>query len=304
LGYHTFFAQAFMTTLLNVRLGLWLVSPQQYTLDALRRCPKPRQKESRAFWPIYLADEAMGRISERRALINLTDGEHTGDGIGLYPLLQRRCKVIIAGDGSGDPAGLATGLYTVIRQVKADLGIEVRINADGTRPAQYDREKKLAEPSQRHFAVGTIEYPATYDDENNQILPESKGWLVYFKTAVTEHDPEPILTYWRTHKMDFPSPSTADQFFDEEQWEFQRWLGEFTVEDMLEELRRYCDERIEAGGVGDEEIESLKDQRKLAEGCLEHQILDYELLAKKPGLFDEVMSTLCEISEGSTQAAV
>jgi hypothetical protein len=77
--------------------------------------------------------------------------------------------------------------------------------------------------------------------------------------------------------MDFPSPSTADQFFDEEQWEFQRWLGEFTVEDTLDQLRRYCDERIKAGGISEKKIESLKDQMKLAEGCLERQTLDYDL---------------------------
>lgn len=309
LGYHTFFAQAFMTTLLNVRLGLWMSSPQQYILDVLAKYAQPHQTEKRVFWPFYLGDEAMGRMSERRPLVNLTDGEHTGDGIGLYPLFQRRCKIIIAGDSSGDPAGLACGLYCVIRQVKADLGIEVDINVDGTRPAVYDTEQKLAEPSRRHFAVGRITYPALFDDQGSEISAGFKGWLIYFKTAVTKHDPGAILSYWETHKMDFPSPTTADQFFDEEQWEFQRWLGEYTVEYTLEELGRYCDERLQArkklaeqgdGGRADKEkqkkIERLEAQKRLAEHCLEHNAIDYDLLKDNPDLFEWVLGTLYEIT--------
>jgi hypothetical protein len=303
LGYHTFFAQAFMTTLLNVRLGLWMTSPQQYAPDVLTKYAKPHQRETRSFWPVYLGDEALARISERRPLVNLTDGEHTGDGIGLYPLFQRRCKIIIAGDGSGDPAGQATGLYRVLRQVKVDLGIEVDINVDGTKPALYDRENELAEPSQRHFAVGKIAYPPTFDDQGTQLSDGFMGWLIYFKTAVTKRDPKPILNYWETHKMDFPSPSTVDQFFDEEQWEFQRWLGEFTVEDTLRELRRYCEEKIRTlhGEWEDdtlEEIEELDHQMKLAEACLRRDAEYYGLLddPRYPDPFEVVMSMLYEIS--------
>lgn len=301
LGYHTNFAQAFMTTLLNVRLGLWMISPSQYRLDLLGRNPTPHAQETRVFWPTYLADEALGRISERRPLINLTDGEHTGDGIGLYPLFQRRCKIIIAGDGSGDPAGHASGLYRVIRQVKVDMGIEVEINIDGTKPAVYDRERNLAEPSQRHFAVGRITYPPKVDAEGKELSAGFQGWLVYFKTAVTRRDPKPILNYWETHKMDFPSPTTADQFFDEEQWEFQRWLGEFTIEHILRELKRHCDRRIEAekdkgGDPNQAEIEKLRIQRKLAEGLLARGSIDHQLVTDHPDLYEWVMSTLCDLS--------
>jgi hypothetical protein len=260
------------------------------------------------FWPTYLGDEALGRISERRPLVNLTDGEHTGDGIGLYPLLQRRCKVIIAGDASGDPAGHATGLYSVVRQVKADLGIDVDINVDGTRPAVYDTEKKLAEPSQRHFAVGRITYPATFDDEGNQLSAGSKGWLVYFKSAVTKDDPGAILGYWNTHKMDFPIPSTGDQFFDEEQWEYQRWLGELTIRHTLEGLKQYCDESIKAeqanpGGADQDKIDRLEAQRGLAERCLEHDAIDYGLLYDNPDLPEWVLGTLYKISKMSDESS-
>lgn len=304
LGYHTFFAQAFMTTLLDVRLGLWMISPEQYKLGVLRKYARPHQKERRVFWPTYLLDEACGRISERRDLVNLTDGEHTGDGFGLYPLFQRRCKVIIVGDASGDPAGLGRGLFSVIRQVKVDMGIEVDINIDGTRPAEYDREKNVAQPSQRHFAVGKITYPATVDAEGNE-LPRTDGWLIYFKAAVTKDDPGPVLSYWETHKMDFPVPPTADQFFDEEQWELQRWLGEFTIKHTLLELKRYCEEKInkikekeKKSGGNEAEIQKLEIQKKLVEEWLDHEAIDFDTLSKHPDVFDWLMSTLYDISKG------
>ena len=305
LGYHTFFAQAFMTTLLNVRLGLWMINPDQYKPDVLYKYAKPHQREKRVFWPKYLWDEACGRISERRPLVNLTDGEHTGDGFGLRPLFERRCKVIIVGDASGDPAGQGRGLFSVIRQVKADRGIEVDINIDGTRPAKYDREKNVAEPSQRHFAVGKITYPATVDAEGKQ-LPETDGWLIYFKAAVTKDDPGPILSYWETHKMDFPVPPTADQFFDEEQWELQRWLGEYTIEHTLLELKSYCGEKIDKikgkerkSGSDYAEIRKLKTlKKKLVEKWLDHKAIDYDILSNNPEVFEWLMSTLYEISKG------
>ena len=48
------------------------------------------------FWPIWLWREITMGTDERRALVNLSDGGHTGDNVGIYPLLQRRCKLIIA----------------------------------------------------------------------------------------------------------------------------------------------------------------------------------------------------------------
>jgi len=293
-GFRTFFAQAFMTTLLNVRLGLWLTNPELYKPDVPRAGARPHDIERRVFWPTYLWDEARAQISERRPLINLTDGEHTGDGIGLYPLFQRRCKVIIAGDASGDPAGHARGLFCVLRQVKVDLGIEVDIHVDGIKPAEYDREKNAAKPSERHFAVGKITYPATFDAEGNKVLPKQEGWLIYFAPAVTKQDPGAILGYWETHKMEFPIPATADQFFDEEQWEVQRWLGEITVEHTLQDLKSYYEEKVkgEDAPVASEKLGFLKE-------LLDNRRIDFDVLAKHPQLIEEFMNALYTISTGT-----
>jgi len=136
LGTFTFFAQAFMMTLLNIRLGLWYINPKEYkgvkTKDELGII---RDYENRAFWPLYLMDEALAKTSERKRLVNITDGGHTRDNGGLYPLFERRCKVIIAGDASHDSAGLCHDLFSVLHYVRVDLDIKVDIDISRLQPA-------------------------------------------------------------------------------------------------------------------------------------------------------------------------
>lgn len=228
IGYLTFFAQAFLVTLFNLRLGLWLTNPKLYaSTDGIK---KARNVEEFNFWHRYLWNEARGRMSERDPLVNITDGAHTGDNIGLYPLFQRRCKYIIAGDAGEDPHGYCTELFSVLRQVEIDFGVKVDINVDGLAPEAYDKQAKTASKSKSHFAIGKITYPPTDGDE------EMEGWLIYFRPSVVEGDPAQIAKYWERHKLDFPHPSTADQFFDDEQFEVTRMLGEWTVESAVREI--------------------------------------------------------------------
>ncbi|MGH7966318.1 MAG: hypothetical protein ACRERD_31585, partial [Candidatus Binatia bacterium] len=95
IGYATFFAQAFALTLFNIRLGYWMANPERGT--SLQRY------ERKSFWPIYLLREMFAKIGARSdRLVNLSDGGHTGDNVGIYPLLERRCKIIIACDAECD----------------------------------------------------------------------------------------------------------------------------------------------------------------------------------------------------------
>ena len=92
MGYQTFFAQAFATTLFNLRLGYWMENPGN---------PPPflRNRTERPIFPLrYLLKEMFSWTHARGHFVNLSDGGHTGDNVGIYPLLQRRCQVIIACD--------------------------------------------------------------------------------------------------------------------------------------------------------------------------------------------------------------
>ncbi len=72
------------------------------------------------------------------------------------------------------------------------------------------------------FAVGTIRYSA--------VDPEIKddGVLVYLKPTIVGDEPVDVANYARTHAA-FPHESTAEQWFDEAQFESYRMLGLQTV---------------------------------------------------------------------------
>lgn len=199
MGALTFFAQAFMMTMFNARLGYWVENPNRQRARRVR----PR------FWPYYLLKEMLGHTNAENWFVNVSDGGHTGDNVGIYPLLRRRCKVIIACDAEADGA-LGFGSFTeALRHAYIDKGIEVDIALADLRP---DERTGL---SARHCAVGRIYYPDR---------PWQRSWVVYLKSSLTGNEPEPILNYKREHPA-FPHETTADQFFDDAQFESYRALG-------------------------------------------------------------------------------
>jgi hypothetical protein len=239
IGYVTSFAQAFVLTLFNVRLGLWMINPNRYeSVPEEKYLDTFQEGEEKRFWLKYLVDEISGKISERRPLINLSDGGHTGDNGALYPLFQRRCKVIIAGDASQDPQAHCNDLFRVIHFVNVDLGIDVNINVDGLKPNEKDAGESKAGFSKHHCTIGEITYPRVLNDDGSEKYPEEKGWLIYLKPSITVNDRGELIHYWETHKNDFPHPSTIDQFFDEFQFEIQRFLGKFTIQQTFEEFTK------------------------------------------------------------------
>jgi hypothetical protein len=201
MGFATFFAQAFATVLFNVRLGYWLENPR-YVSSATG-------KESGIFWPAYLWREVSMTTTENAPLVNLSDGGHTGDNVGIYPLLQRRCKVIIACDAEQDKALSFGSLTEALRHAQVDMGIDVDIDLTMLRP------DPATGMSRSHSAVGRIRYPDR---------PEQESYLVYLKSSLTGDEPEPVLNY-KTTCPDFPHETTADQFFDDAQFESYRALG-------------------------------------------------------------------------------
>ena len=67
--------------------------------------------------------------------------------------------------------------------------------------------------SKTHFAIAEIKY-----------RDGSEGKLVYWKSSLTEALPADIVNYYLENDA-FPHQSTADQFFDESQFESYRRLG-------------------------------------------------------------------------------
>lgn len=204
-GYQTFFAQSFLAALFNIRLGQWVPNPRRNSGQRL------------AFWPAYIIREVFGLTNEWSRLVNVSDGGHTGDNVGIYPLLERRCQVIIACDAEAD-SSIAFGSFTeALRHAYVDLGVDVDIDLSMILP---DPATGL---SKSHCAIGRIRYPE---------CPQRPSWLIYIKNSLNGNEPAPVLNYKRTSPA-FPHESTADQFFDDAQFESYRALGDHIAEETF-----------------------------------------------------------------------
>ena len=201
MGYQSSGSLAFLMTVFNVRLGWWLGSPR---LDAWR--------ESGPGWGLnYLLTELFGLTNDRRKYVYLSDGGHF-ENLAIYELVRRRCLLIVACDAEQDGDMTFGGLGNAIRKCRTDFGVEVDIDVSRLR-----KDPKTG-VSLEHCAVGTIRYP-----DHNGSGPVT-GTLVYIKSSITGDEPTDVLEY-RSRNTAFPHQTTADQFFDESQFESYRKLG-------------------------------------------------------------------------------
>ena len=172
--------------------------------------------------PRALGREMLSKLDENHAWINLSDGGHI-ENMATIELLRRRCKIILIGDAEADPNMHFAGLATLIRFARIDLGIDININLDTV------RLRRRAGRSREHFAIGQIVYPI--DEENGLMEPEI-GYLVYFKSS-TRGDEDEVIKEYKDRNPTFPHETTADQMFDEGQFEAYRALGEHIVKSAL-----------------------------------------------------------------------
>jgi hypothetical protein len=206
-GYHSAPPVAFLMTVFNVRLGWWLQNPAKQ--EVWRRVG-PR-------WGIlYLLSELMGMADESSKFVYLSDGGHF-ENLGIYELVRRRCRFIVACDAGMDPEFAFEDLGNAIRKCQVDLGVSIDID---TRPIRPD---PATGRSLVHCAVGTIRYerpgkPAADDRQT----PD--GYLLYIKPSLTGGEPADVLQYRAAH-AEFPHESTSDQWFGESQFESYRKLG-------------------------------------------------------------------------------
>jgi predicted acylesterase/phospholipase RssA len=199
MGYRTKPLLAALLTVFNVRLGWWVGNPNGP--DWLRRGPK--------LGISLLVRELCGLTTDRNRFVYLSDGGHF-ENLGLYELVRRRCRFIIAADAGMDRDFLLEDLANAIRKCRTDLGIEIEIDPGALRPDEHGL-------SSQHHVVGQIRY----DLEDEGATP---GLLVYFKASLTGDEPADIRNYAAQHPL-FPHEPTTDQWFDETQFESYRRLG-------------------------------------------------------------------------------
>lgn len=210
----------FIMTLLNIRLGYWLLNPNRLKVTGDGTNPAKKKLSTWTTWgvgPVYLVKELLSRIDARSKYVNLSDGGHI-ENLGVYELLRRRCKYVLVGDAEADPDMTFHGLATLQRYARIDMGIDITINLDDLR--RHDNGL-----SQKHCAIGTIDYG---DGET--------GYLLYVKSSVSG-DERAYIQEYRAKHPDFPHETTADQFFNEAQFEAYRALGYRIVNDLFQPRR-------------------------------------------------------------------
>jgi hypothetical protein len=209
MGFHTSPAVSALLTVFNLRLARW--------------CPNPTreqwQRGEPRFWsagPLF--SELFGESGSDSRWINLSDGGHF-ENLGLYELARRRAGLIVVTDVGEDGNYQFDDLAMAARKLRVDFGVHLDIQAkalDAIRTSAKDFSNCTC-------AIGRLIYP---DCE--------PGTLIYVKSALTKDAPVDIRQYRDAHPT-FPHESTADQWFDEDQFEAYRHLGQCIAEEICRE---------------------------------------------------------------------
>ncbi|MEL7024257.1 MAG: patatin-like phospholipase family protein [Pseudomonadota bacterium] len=187
---------AFLMALLNFRLGFWASNPRAEK----QHLPLP-------WWYIFMEREMFGHgLNEHKQHIHLSDGGHF-DNLGVYELVRRRCRRIIVCDAGADPHFALADLGLAIQRVRVDFGAEIVLHCDElVAQARHGA-------AQKPFSLGTIRY-----------ADGSTGEILYIKPMIRQKLSADIYAYQKAHP-EFPNQSTANQFFDAQQFDAYRELG-------------------------------------------------------------------------------
>jgi hypothetical protein len=233
----------------DARLGVWLASPESVQKRSERARPALAEEGGRgwrrrlaAVTPRWLRRagaavrrhwlqpdlrhlwaEAAGTLHLDGRWIYVTDGGHY-ENLGMVEALRREPYHVIVVDASGDAPGQFSTLGQAIALARSELGVQVDISPAGS--LQPDKDTGLCA---RPYAVGTFSYP---DPAKNTAGPHH---LIYLKLAVPAGAPLDVLAYRRTHTT-FPTDSTLQQLYDDQEFEAYRELGYYCAQAVVRDI--------------------------------------------------------------------
>ena len=194
--------------LFNLRLGYWVANP---------RYDKRRSCKANHFRPGFLYTVTRRGHKSKRPIVELTDGGHF-DNLGVYEMIRRRARVIIVCDGEADKKTSYSAFVSLVRRVEEDFGTRIKFKKNRG-PELLVEDISMPYPSGAKsattgFFVARIDYP----DQ------DEPGVILYLKATMIDGVSLKTKGYKGAHP-DFPDETTADQFFDEVQFEAYRELG-------------------------------------------------------------------------------
>jgi Patatin-like phospholipase len=164
----------------------------------------------------------------------LTDGGHF-ENTGAYALLAEEAELIVLADCGADPDYAFDDLENLVRKARIDLQAEVRFqkprgpdtpllpisNTTQDLLTQFGSLGDLASNSSLAcFALAEVRYRSGAAEG----LAERVGHLILVKPNLCAGLPVDLFNF-KAKQPKFPQQSTADQFFDEAQWESYFQLG-------------------------------------------------------------------------------
>ena len=132
-----------LTTIFNARLGYWILNPR-----------KTNFYDSLVWWPRYFVYELFSKIGMDNEMLNISDGGHI-ENLGIYELLRRNCRLIIAVDAGADPKFIFDELENLTIRARNELGLEIRFHRKDILEEKI-RPKPSVGYSEDRFAVADI----------------------------------------------------------------------------------------------------------------------------------------------------
>jgi hypothetical protein len=226
-------ALAMLMTLLNVRLGFWAPTPYRENW----RSAQPR------LWPFYLIREFLSQTNDLSNYCYLTDGGHF-DNTGLYSLVERGCRYIVLVDCGADPRPCFSDLGDAIRRCRIDFGTEIKLDINSLL-------KSGDKGPTKYFVIGGVRYSRAHAEslkwklaaeENSRAAKDARtGIIVYLKPSVL--NPPSLgketadVRQYAIENSFFPQQTTANQWFDEAQFESYRRLGQLIAKQVFESIK-------------------------------------------------------------------
>ncbi|MGZ2454805.1 choline dehydrogenase-like flavoprotein [Rhizobium ruizarguesonis] len=240
--------------ILNIRLGYWWNSgigsgarPGRYPPD-LWRLAKALPSKLFAVQAMLLNEWRgyfEGPVAKRWYL---SDGGHF-ENSGIYELIRRRLPLIIAVDGSRDENYRLDDIAILMRQVRLDFGAEIQwlepqsvvpgaqpwsglsAAADGLAhpipipewiKAVITKPESIGSPAslQRNGTTTAAFARVAFQDDVTKAC-----WILLIKANLASKLPVDVTNYASVNSG-FPNQSTVDQFFEDDQWESYRALGQ------------------------------------------------------------------------------
>ena len=228
--------RALLMVLANARLGYWWKARLDGTAEAqpTQRLPFSTQVH------LYREMRASFRGTDDSHWY-LSDGGHL-ENTGVYALLRRRMHFILALDNGADADYQFDDIANLMRLASVDLGAQFTpITAASLEP------KLKGTPAAGLLSL--LGNPNGFARDSGQeahflqayrvVLPAADGQgrheavLLWVKPRLTAQAGLDLRQYQATHTA-FPQETTADQFFDDEQWESYRQLGELAGKIVLD----------------------------------------------------------------------